>query len=422
MKRILSLFNALFIALIVCCLVSSCTKESLKIGISLDDMLVQPTKTAASYTSGAGLFTYSTYPSKVAKWQSDTKINGWPETTDRGEWVSTDEYNYVMEYLANHPNEGYDEVDLSTYFLQNVGSADHRYKTTPDQNGAIHETGMQMDYFEINGWHVNDYNAQGGPRIYIEDWPLTNLAYHDSFGNNTFDYYKFYYISMPDGTYNLYLCFDYATISQQGNVYPDGTYDDWVIKIVPGDGQEIVPPTEPGTTPEEPTVDPIDPKDEVETNLHIMERNDGTIESHLSIHVRAATDVEVFIPIPRQYYCDVDDMAIVNKHQDDYFVHGGPYKTTYTVGEYEVSLNVSFENNGIRIWTDGINDDVIDWCHKNFEDGLTFEVWNYFNDILTKEGLQEYLDQATIKFLDKIPDKYINSKPTEDDCTINPIE
>ena len=32
--------------------------------------------------------------------------NNAPETTDRGEQVSTDEYNFVINYIKEHPNEG----------------------------------------------------------------------------------------------------------------------------------------------------------------------------------------------------------------------------------------------------------------------------------------------------------------------------
>lgn len=372
-----------------------------------------------------------------------------PQTTDRGESVSQSEYDYVMEYLQKHPNEGYNEVDLTTYFLQNVGSAGHTYTTTPDQNGVTHTTGMQMDYFEINGWHVNDYNAQGGPRIYVENWSLENCAYHDSFGNNTFNYYKFYYIPMEDGTYNLYLCFDYATISGQGNVSPDGTYDDWVIKIVPADGAKLTPPA--NNDEDKPVVTPDDTSkttEHVEINLSIEERpNIEWLTSHLSIHVRANTNVEVFIPLPAKYYCAVDDLEIVNKH-DIEFLYGKDSKVqSYYINGNELTLTVSFEMNGIRVNTYGINEDVIDYCQENYGDGLTFEVWNYMNlkvrdwntgqDILGYgqeneiriNELRDLLNQSTVLFTPNIPSLYVNAfNKTEDgskfidDCTVQPAQ
>lgn len=160
--------------------------------------------------------------------------------------------------------------------------------------------------------------------------------------------------------------------------------------------------------------------DEVEVNLAADEK-DGFLESHTSIHVRCATDIEIFIPVPAAYTCDADDMAIVNDHNYGNMVHGGPYKTEYNVNGNIVTLNLEVTNDGIRIWTDGINQDVIDYCWATFGDGITFEVWNYFNipgehgdpahtDLpISYEELKYLLNKATIKFLDKIPEDYINA-------------
>ena len=69
--------------------------------------------------------------------------------------------------------------------------------------------------------------------------------------------------------------------------------------------------------------------------------------------------------------------------------------------------------------------EVIDWCaEKCHGDGITFEVWNYFNDLLDIEGLKEYLNQATIRFIDDDgPDAYINAfTDSQDDCTVSIVE
>lgn len=162
--------------------------------------------------------------------------------------------------------------------------------------------------------------------------------------------------------------------------------------------------------------------DEVEINLALDKKNDDLLESHLSMHVRSATDVEVFIPVPAQYYCDADDMMIVLEHAEN-FVHGGPYVTEYNINGNIVTLNVAFEEDGIRIWTDGINQDVIDYCRETYNDGITFEVWNYFNDpekvaeltggAISMEDLKYLLNKATVRFLDKTPGEYINSFGTD---------
>lgn len=171
-------------------------------------------------------------------------------------------------------------------------------------------------------------------------------------------------------------------------------------------------------TPETPDVPGFDKAtNEVEVNLALDEKESDILSSHLSIHVRAATDVEIFIPVPAKYYCDADDMEIVMSHEPNHMGHGGPHQFTWTLkdSDLQVSLFVQYEEEGIRIWTDGITQEVIDWCYEKCNDGITFEVWNYFNDpetgeqLLSMEELRSYLDQATIKFLDEIPDYYINS-------------
>lgn len=173
------------------------------------------------------------------------------------------------------------------------------------------------------------------------------------------------------------------------------------------------PDDTPDDTPSGPTVQ--EGVDEVEINLALEEKGGGSLESHLSLHVRSATDVEVFIPVPAKYYCDADDMNIVlDKYED--IVYGGPYVTEINVGGNAVYLHVEFTEGGIRVRTEGVNESVIAYCRERYDDGITFEVWNYFNDPdkvgslpISMEELKSYLDRATVRFLDKTPGKYVNA-------------
>ena len=349
-----------------------------------------------------------------------------PQTTDRGESVSQAEFDFVMAYIKAHPEEGGKECNLTDYFIQNVGSSMDKY-TVGFYNGAsLHHTaeitgGSQMDYLTIGGVHVGDYNATSGPRALCINTPVVNPTYHDSWGtidNTKTDAYKFYWITY-EGKTCCYLCFDYRVKKwDNGDLdFPgDGVYTDWVIKLIPANGEE------PGEEPKD------NPKDEVgggevEVNLHAADKNGEYLESHLSVHVRTATDIEIFIPVPAEYYCEKDDMAIVMKHEENHMKHGGPYEMTYKLkdSDLEVKLFVEYLPAGIKIWTSGVTQEVIDWCSEKCQDGITFEIWNYYNDALDLEGLKEYLNQATIKFLDKQPDPYINAKVSENDCTVNEI-
>lgn len=179
---------------------------------------------------------------------------------------------------------------------------------------------------------------------------------------------------------------------------------------------------------------------EVEVNLSILDEHDkytnegiSDFVAKLSIHVRVGGDVEVFIPIPAENYVANDDIVILNTHEPGYFIHGGPYEVAYPIGNNTVKLTLSYEDNGIRVTTDAIDDEVFKYCVDNYGDGINFEVWIYTNN---KSGLNfttfhDMLDRATIEFLDedKEPDFYINAfNDTEEnprgykDCDVNIIE
>lgn len=213
---------------------------------------------------------------------------------------------------------------------------------------------------------------------------------------------------------------------------------------------------EPTTTPTEPTPGPTTPESpslpqagsEVEVNLALKNpEHEGTMNgveglvSKLSIHVRHAGDVEVFIPVNKKYYVPADDMAILMIHEENHSAYGGKtpeleqdtYVLTYDLKDSErvygnpltVTLTVKFENDGIRITTSGITEDVIAWCKENFQDGINFEVYNYFNEETSYGELNRWLNQSTIEFIDNnYPDYYINAfdgVDSAEDCTVSII-
>lgn len=212
----------------------------------------------------------------------------------------------------------------------------------------------------------------------------------------------------------------------------DFDYQDWVffvdpaLKTVPSHDKLPDFATPPADDENDEPTDVEKRLTEVEVNLALEDKDD--LSSHLSLHVRHATDVEIFIPVPTQYYCDTDDMAIVENKKGDLLVHGGPFRTEYSINGNIVALNVEFLPDGIRIWTEGINEDVIDYCQENYGDGITFEVWNYFNETISRDDLLSLLNRATVRFLDSEPDSYINAftdaggHRNPDDCTVSIVE
>lgn len=179
--------------------------------------------------------------------------------------------------------------------------------------------------------------------------------------------------------------------------------------------------------------------DNVEVNLSIEEHNLPTasqpgnepyLSTHLSIHVRSVTDVEVFLNLKDIYYCQVDDFAILAKHNsEDEIFYPSEQGRVLTIGNSNVSVNVTYGENGITVKTAGIDEDVINYCQENYGDGITFEIWNYMNlkaaqwgdldkndvfifgqqEKIEKDELKESLDESTISFLGAAPTVYVNA-------------
>lgn len=354
------------------------------------------------------------------------------------------------------------------------------------------------NYEEVtNSAHLNNYfqkqNADGTQERINETTLMTGMKYgtYEEMKGKQFRWYinchenlhwYEYIVVKVEGSY--YICFDFGCgypendkdgHAGKGAEHNDWDYNDWILKITPagnqpnvwtGDEEDDDSDTcdkcghpehnencpecgeDEGCNKSEDTPIPSVPiapqfQNEVEVNLHGVEKNGDYLESHLSIHVRYATDVEIFIPVPAMYYCDADDMAIVNKHEENLMVHGGPTKLEYNINENLVTLNINFQDDGIKIWTDGINEAVIKYCRETYGDGITFEIWNYFNIPDKEKGkvnisldeLQDYLNQATIEFLDDIPEYYVNAfyysyddegeRGTEEnsnDCTVSVVD
>lgn len=165
---------------------------------------------------------------------------------------------------------------------------------------------------------------------------------------------------------------------------------------------------------------------DVEINLSVNEKIEGEqvtnegetftredyISSHLSLHVRTPRDVKVYIPVPAEYYCPADDMEIVKKHIEDHFVYGDQnHELKLNVNGSDVKVNVDYSADGITITTSGINQNVIDFLAEEYKDGITFEIWNYFNATLSREELQQYLNRSTVEFIggDDNVDYYVNA-------------
>ena len=339
--------------------------------------------------------------------------------------VTNEEKQYVLNYIKNHPDEGTDEFGSTTYFVQNIGSSYAYYtgNTLVDHNGASHGVtgGNHMDYLQINGNHINDYNSSWGPDALCRDLPLINPTYHDSWGDKDqtkTNAFCFYYIN----GYGCYLCFDYRTAKNSGEYYNgDGVYNDWVIKLTPADGYTHTPATEPVTTT------PMNGEVEINLSLNAEKEEGDYIASKLSVHIRDTSDLVIFLPVPMEYYLEKDDMQIVLSHQSEQMQYNIFVETVdMDIAGQRVSMNVGFEEGGIRISINNIQPEVLRYCREQYADGLTFEIWTYYHDG-NRTLLQDYLNQSTVSFTGNIGN-YINAFGIVDgetnplDCTVTRSE
>lgn len=343
-----------------------------------------------------------------------------PQKKDNGEAVSGAECQFVLNYLQEHKNEGWTNIDIDAYYIQYVGGSKAKY-TTKDNNNANHEiTGSdQMDYIQFGSNHINDYNANGGPRAFVNGCNLKDNtpSYHDSYGDKEpkqkYNHYQYYYITY-NGQKNLYLCFDYTTEKNSGEkVEGDGVYDDYVIKIIAA-SEDKSKPNEKKDDTKDPEIKPVPAKPEVQIDFNVKDdQHQGTDsayarnETKLSIHVRDTVDVEVYIPIEKSKYCQKDDMFIVERHQPGYWVYNGDNAegisqetVSMNIAGDNITLTISYEEAGIRIKTKGIGANALKYCRQEFGDGITFEISNYFTGFAKADDLLEALRSAnpTVKF------------------------
>ena len=339
--------------------------------------------------------------------------------------ITDAEKKFVVDYIKNHKDEAGVAFNYSNYFMQAAGSSAQYYNQWngyPEMGNANLTGGNEMVDLVINGQRIDGYNAYNGHNTLFLNLPFKDPTYRDKAGdvNQTkHDAYKIYKIEY-NGKTAFYLGFDYKFENSKGErLNGDGIYNDWVVRMIPADGidQENSGMT-PGT-PENPST-PTPPaivtgnKGEVEVNLSLNERKtDGDyIATKLSIHVRDTADVEVFIPVEAQYYCQADDMNIVLSHKqqaEQYNTAANDREMAWTVAGQTVKLTVSYATDGIRVKTQGVNKAVLKALREQYGDGITFEVWNYFKaEAITREQLKPMLDKSTVSFTEA-PGRYVNA-------------
>lgn len=276
------------------------------------------------------------------------------------------------------------------YIVNAHSSKDH------DAKGDHSDVAGDMHDLSMNGVYIKEFNTNTctSADLIIASDGLLKVEYDESFGvkkeSYTIDDWKLF--NIPG--YGYYIGMDYHSAKE--STTGDGDYSDWVIKVIPA----------------EKSVDPVTKENgNVEINLSVNDEHSTAdyIATKLSTHIRSLSNVEVFIPVDKKYYCEADDMDISISHkQQDIIYNTQPQYVEKQIGGKTVIYKVAYEDAGIRVTTEGVDQSVIDYCAQQYFDGVTFEVWNYFKDI-DRPTLKTMLEKSTVTFKDNDPVIYVNA-------------
>lgn len=130
--------------------------------------------------------------------------------------------------------------------------------------------------------------------------------------------------------------------------------------------------------------------DNVEFDVHQQEHKDWK-EIKTSIHIRAAVDSKIIIPVPQEYQAQADDFAIRAGVQYEYI-----NKTIELGGKsYSFEFEIEHAQEGIVITAKAKdNAEALKAAMDLYGDGVTFEVHTYAVNDITDDQLWAYLKQT----------------------------
>ncbi len=127
-------------------------------------------------------------------------------------------------------------IDLKSYFVQQVWRGDAHY--TDVRNGGDIVGGNQMDYLVAEGggdaehfynFNNSNYSNSNKGMMLVYNSNTKNFAYHNSYQEGTiWNHYRLVYLHG-----NYYVGFDF---SSSDGTYANNIYNDWIVKIIPGEG------------------------------------------------------------------------------------------------------------------------------------------------------------------------------------------
>lgn len=382
---------------------------------------------------------YGTHSSEVNLYFGGNKIvgtrgcdvNGNMWGAEMPEYPTEEEKAGILDYVRKNPGASVEWPGYTYYFVQHVISAHNKYGYT-DKNGAQYndiDGSEHLNLLQIkdnNGNYTHVYNFNSGE---CDNDATHNAALmtdmtqgfqgaraHDSYGNTDVDNWRLYYWNG-----NYYLGIDYKMVKGDGKIDPDGIYDDWIVKIIPGKGETpVVPSTpDPNPTPKpEPTPTPtpeptpVVREGEVEFDIHQQEHKDWN-EIKTSIHVRDTAAVHVFLPIPMESQAVADDFDIRTGNVYQY-VESFEAKFEFAGKEFSFPVEINHTATGIDILIDCTTaeaKEALKLARGVFDDGITFEIHSYVNPDVATDQIWNWLKTV------KLPSTKTSQWPQDGDIS-----
>ena len=382
---------------------------------------------------------YGTHSSEVNLYFGGNKIVGtrgcdvsgnmWGDIMPK--YPTKEEEAGILDYVRKNPGASVDWPGYTCYFVQHVISAHNKYGYT-DKNGAQHndiDGSEHLNLLQIkdnngNYTHVNNFNSGKCENAATHNAALmTDMTQgfqgaraHDSYGNTDVDNWRLYYWNG-----NYYLGIDYKMVKGDGKIDPDGIYDDWIVKIIPGRGVTPVVPSTPDPNPApkpEPTPTPtpeptpVVREGEVEFDIHQQEHKDWN-EIKTSIHVRDTAAVHVFLPIPMESQAVADDFDIRTGNVYQY-VESFEAKFEFAGKEFSFPVEINHTATGIDILIDCTTaeaKEALKLARGVFDDGITFEIHSYVNPDVATEQIWNWLKTV------KLPSTKTSQWPQDGDIS-----
>ena len=379
---------------------------------------------------------YGTHSSEVNLYFGGNKIVGTRACDVSGnlwgaempEYPTDEEKAGILDYVRNNPGASVEWPGYTCFYVQHVISANNKY-SYKDWNNALHDNidgsthlnELQIKENNGNYTHVNNFNSGKCENAATHNAALMTQGFqgaraHDSYGNTDVDNWRLYYWKG-----NYYLGIDYMMVKDEGKIEPDGTYDDWIVKIIPGKGEPPVVPSTPDPNPApkpEPTPTPtpeptpVVREGEVEFDIHQQEHKDWN-EIKTSIHVRDTAAVHVFLPIPMESQAVADDFDIRTGNVYQY-VESFEAKFEFAGKEFSFPVEINHTATGINILIDCTTaeaKEALKLARGVFDDGITFEIHSYVNPDVATEQIWNWLKTV------KLPSTKTSQWPQDGDIS-----